>query len=131
MSVWTVSGVCLVCVLMGKLLEGQSREYAVGLSLLCGCAVAGVAMSALLPIRDQLTALVQGNASLISALSLLMKGLGICYLAGFATNVCKDAGAASYAHYVEWIARLSLVGLYLPVLLDLAKQVTAWLGGGA
>ena len=129
MSVWTVCVVCLLCALMGKMLERYNREYALGLTVLCCCGIALVALAALLPLRDELARLTSGDAALSSSLKLLMKGLGVCYLAGFASAACRDAGETALSHHVEIVARIAVVGLYLPVLLDLLKEATDWLGG--
>ena len=73
--------------------------------------------------------LLAGNATLTSYLKLLMKSLGICYLAGFASSSCKDAGENGLSRAVETFARVTVAALYLPVLLDLLNAVTGWLGG--
>ena len=47
---------------------------------------------------------------------LVIKMVGITYVAEFAVNVCRDAGYAAIAGQIENFAKLSILGLSLPVL---------------
>ncbi len=47
---------------------------------------------------------------------LLMKMVGITYVAEFATNICKDAGYAAIASQIEIFAKLSILVVSVPVL---------------
>ena len=131
MSVWTVSAVCLICALIGKVLERQHKEYALAASVVCVCGIAVLVLAAILPVRDQLEALLNGNETLSNYLKLLMKSLAVCYIAGFSASACRDAGEGGLAHGVELTARVTIAGLYLPVLIELLKAATGWLGGNS
>ena len=129
MSVWTVSAACLICAVIGKVLEKQHKEYALATSAACVCGVAVIVLAAILPVRDQLESLINGNETLSTYLKLLMKSLAVCYLAGFSAAACRDAGESGLARGVELTARAAIAGLYLPVLIELLRAATARLGG--
>ncbi|MCI5874215.1 MAG: SpoIIIAC/SpoIIIAD family protein [Clostridiales bacterium] len=47
---------------------------------------------------------------------MLIKMVGITYVAEFATNICKDAGYAAIASQIEIFAKLSILVVSVPVL---------------
>lgn len=47
---------------------------------------------------------------------ILVKMVGITYVAEFATNICKDAGYAAIASQIEIFAKLSILVVSVPVL---------------
>lgn len=47
---------------------------------------------------------------------MLIKMIGITYVAEFATNICKDAGYAAIASQIEIFAKLSILMVSIPVL---------------
>ncbi|MBP5618656.1 MAG: hypothetical protein J6X61_05895 [Clostridia bacterium] len=129
MSVWTVSAACLICAAIGKVLEKQHKEYALAMSAVCACGITLLVLAAILPVRDQLESLLDGNETLSDSLKLLMKSLAVCTIAGFSASACRDAGESGLARGVELMARVTVAGLYLPVLVELLKAATGWLGG--
>lgn len=48
-------------------------------------------------------------------LSMILKLVGISYLADFASSICNDAGQATLAKQIELFARLTIFGLSFPV----------------
>lgn len=48
--------------------------------------------------------------------SLILKMIGITYVAEFAMNICKDAGYSAIAGQIELFAKLSILVVSLPVL---------------
>lgn len=49
-------------------------------------------------------------------IGMLIKMIGITYVAEFATNICKDAGYAAIASQIEIFAKLSILMVSIPVL---------------
>lgn len=47
---------------------------------------------------------------------MLVKMIGITYVAEFATNICKDAGYSAIASQIEIFAKLSILVVSVPVL---------------
>lgn len=48
--------------------------------------------------------------------ALILKMIGITYVAEFAMNICKDAGYSAIAGQIELFAKLSILVVSLPVL---------------
>lgn len=51
--------------------------------------------------------------------AILMKMIGITYIAEFSANLCKDAGYQSIASQIEMFGKLSILAISMPVLLAL------------
>ena len=49
-------------------------------------------------------------------ISLVLKMVGITYVAEFATNICKDAGYTTIGNQIEIFAKLSILVVSVPVL---------------
>lgn len=60
----------------------------------------------------------------------MMKMLGIVYVTEFAAGICKDAGYQTIAGQIEIFAKLTLLGLSMPVLEALIQAVGRFLGQG-
>lgn len=70
-----------------------------------------------------------GNAVNVDALYIqtMLKMLGIVYVTEFATGICKDAGYQTIATQIEIFAKLTLLGLSMPVLEALVQTIQRFL----
>lgn len=60
-------------------------------------------------------------------LDILLKIIGIAYIAEFATQLCKDAGYNAIASQIEVGAKLSILVVSLPILLSIVDTISALL----
>lgn len=56
-------------------------------------------------------------------IGMLLKMVGIAYVAEFATNICKDAGYAAIGSQIEIFAKLSILVVSVPVLMAFLEMV--------
>ena len=61
-------------------------------------------------------------------LGIVLKILAIAYLASFASEICKDAGASSLASKVEFAGKIFILVLAIPILM--ATLSWTWRGRG-
>ena len=59
--------------------------------------------------------------------AVLLKMIGITYVAEFSSNLCKDAGYQAAAGQIEMFAKLSILALSMPVLLALLETISQFL----
>ena len=59
--------------------------------------------------------------------SVLLKIMGITYLAEFAGNICRDAGYQALAAQVELFAKILIMALGLPVVMALLETIDGFL----
>ena len=60
---------------------------------------------------------------------LLIKIIGITYLAEFSSDLCKDAGANTLASQIELFGKLSILVLCMPIMTSLLETIDYFLGG--
>ena len=60
-------------------------------------------------------------------IKLLLKLIGISFLAEFASNVCRDAGCSAMASQIELFGKLSMLVTGLPVILALFETLNQWM----
>ena len=61
---------------------------------------------------------------------IILKLIGISFVCEFTSNICKDAGSTSIAKQIEWIGKLSILIVGLPVLQSLFQMIQNLLGNG-
>lgn len=60
-------------------------------------------------------------------IGMLIKMIGITYVAEFASNICKDAGYGAIAGQIEVFAKISILMVSVPVLMAFLKMVGNYL----
>jgi stage III sporulation protein AD len=81
---------------------------------------------ALWKIKDVIRCLRSLQQSLSSGgvyLKILLKMIGITYMAEFGSNLCRDAGSSAVAGQIEFFGKLLLLALSLPVLSSLLEMM--------
>ena len=54
---------------------------------------------------------------------IVLKILAIAYLASFASEICKDAGASSLASKVEFAGKIFILSLAIPILMTVLNSI--------
>lgn len=60
-------------------------------------------------------------------ISLMLKMLGITYIAEFASDICKDAGYQTIAGQIGVFSKLAILALSMPILLALLETIEQFL----
>ena len=104
-------------------------EYALWITIASGIILAVSTITKLEMIIGELKNL-QGYFSGYGAyFKILIKIIGITYLAEFSSGLCKDAGAVTMAGQIELFGKLSILVLCIPIRTSLLKTVDYFLGG--
>lgn len=104
-------------------------EYAVWILLLAGVFLGLSALVKLESVVEQLRFLQTYFSGYESYFQLLLKILGITYLAEFSADLCRDAGAGTLASQIELLGKLSILVLCLPIMTSLLETIDYFLGG--
>ena len=116
MSIIQMAGVGVVGTLLALQFKNGKNEYAI-------YTVIAVGLVLFYGMKDKLE-LIQDTVSAISSLvnintdyvAILLKMIGITYVAEFATGICKDAGYQTIASQIEIFAKLTILTFSMPVL---------------
>ena len=60
-------------------------------------------------------------------IAMMLKMIGITYIAEFSSGICKDAGYQTIATQIEIFSKLTILAMGLPVLLALLKTIREFL----
>ena len=117
------AGVCAA--LIALQFKGGKTEYGIYVSIAAGLLLAAGILGKL----DTVLATVREIGSFLqiegSYLGVLLKMLGITYVAEFASNICKDSGYQTIASQI--FGKLSVLALGMPVLLTLLRTIEVFL----
>ena len=110
-------------------LKGIKTEYSVWITVIAGTFLGIFAAAKLEIIVEELVFLQSFMSSYGSYFKLLIKIIGITYLAEFSSDMCKDAGAGALASQVELFGKLSILALCMPIMTSLLETIEYFLGG--
>jgi len=127
MDIMTIAGLGIITVVLAIQLKSIKPEYGIYLS------VAGVLLiffysigklTGILEFLDKIRSYIQVNEMYVG---ILLKIIGITYIAEFAGNVCKDAGYSAIGNQIEIFGKLMVLAVSMPILLALLETLDGFL----
>ena len=110
-------------VLLALQVKALKPEYGIYLCL-------AVSLLVFLQMTDLLGMILAGQESLplqAGYFKILLKIIGITYIAEFASDLCKDAGYATIAGQIQMFGKLSVLAAGIPVLTALLETIRGFL----
>ncbi|MBR5429999.1 MAG: stage III sporulation protein AD [Firmicutes bacterium] len=127
-EVWPLLGLALVGAVAGVFLRESRMPTA---ALLVSLAAGALVLLGLLPALRQLIAAFAALGDSAGAdgeyLRLMLKIIGLAYLAEFCAQLCRDAGQGAAACKIELAAKTGVLLLALPVLAAVISAVSSLL----
>lgn len=127
MDVLKIAIIGITGTFLAIILKNSKPEYSMLLSM-------GTCVCIFVYLLTKLEIVVDYVAKIESALQLdegyiklLMKMIGITYVAQFASEVCKDAGYAAIGTQVEMFGKVSVLFVSMPLMLALLETIGAFL----
>ena len=106
----------------------QKSEYALYLSLAAVILILIFSMNRLQVVMETIQKIEQYTGIDAAMLKILVKLMGITYVAEFASGICKDAGFSAIGSQIEMFAKFSIMAVSVPVLLTLLETIEGLLG---
>ncbi len=129
MNIVGIAGIAICAAAIAAMLRRYHQEYAVFISIAAGVVILLMIFSNVSPAVRQISTLLS-SAGLTSDYGvILFKTLGICFLAQFAADACRDAGESALASNVELAGKLAVVVLSLPLFEKIAQTAVKLTGG--
>ena len=122
MSVINVAMIGVCGVLLSVFLKQQKNDYALYISL-------GAAVCILILAVNRLGTVMESIEKIQSyiRIDVLIKMIGITYVAEFASGLCRDAGYASVGAQIEMFGKFSIMAVSMPILLALIETIEGFL----
>lgn len=116
-------------ILMALQLKALKPDYSVYLCLGVSLLIFSFVAEKLSVIMDGLWAVQECLPLKEGYIQILMKIIGITYIAEFASDLCKDAGYQTVAGQIQIFGKLSVLAVSIPVLTALLDTIQTFLGG--
>jgi stage III sporulation protein AC/AD protein family len=127
MDILRISVLGIAGVLLAVLLQKEKSEYSMFISMaVCICIFIYIIgkVETVINFAKKMQTFVAVDQTYIT---LILKMVGITYVAEFAMNICKDAGYAAVGNQIELFAKLSILVLSIPVLTVFLETVGSFL----
>ena len=111
MGIIQIAMIGIGAVALALMVKQQKSEYALYLSL-----------SAVV-LMETIRKIEQYTGIDVAMLKILVKLMGITYVAEFASGICKDAGFSAIGSQIEMFAKFSIMAVSVPVLLTLLETI--------
>ncbi len=127
MDIIKIAMIGLAGVLLAMQVKAGRKEYEIFITMASGLCIFFFLVTKLTVVIEALDR-IQGYIKMDSKyVAVLLKMIGITYVAEFSSNLCKDAGYQSVAGQIEMFAKLSILVLSMPVLLSLLETISQFL----
>ena len=113
----------ITAVLMALILKGCRPEYSYYVSIaVCICIFLLVAnkLELIIGYARKMQSFIQLDDAYMA---MILKMIGVTYIAEFASNICKDSGYQTIAGQIELFAKLSILVLGMPVILGFMETI--------
>ena len=123
MDVIKISLLGIVAVLPAILLKNIKNEYAVLMSIAVMLIIFGFAVARIQVVVDTINRLLVGINIETRYVVIILKMLGIAYVAEFSAAICRDAGFGAVASQIEIFAKISLLVTGIPIINALISMI--------
>ena len=128
MSILKVGVLAVAGVLLAVQFKNGKTEYSTYISVVLGILIFGGILGYLEILIHAFDKLEEDLDLDYAYVAILLKMLGITYVAEFTSNICKDAGYQTIARQIEIFGKLAIMVLSFPVLMTLLEVVRGFLG---
>ncbi|HZK53190.1 MAG TPA: stage III sporulation protein AD [Desulfosporosinus sp.] len=123
MEIWQIVGLALIVTVISVVLKQIRPEIAMQLSILASASIFILVMSKIKVIVDLLQNLAdQANIGSYYLL-IVLKIVGVAYLAEFGAQICKDAGEGALASKIELAAKVAVIALAIPIIVAITESL--------
>lgn len=127
MNIITVCGFGILAVVLCLTVRRINPDMAVMVGIAAGIVILGMAVSALIPSVNAVTALAEQAGIDSSFAAVLIKALAVCYITTLSADCARDAGETALGAKLEIAGRVAIAGISLPVFTNLASLVAGLL----
>lgn len=127
MSIQKAAAIGVCAALIALQFKGGKTEYGIYVSIAAGILLGAGIIGKLGTVLDTVKEIGSFLKIEGSYLGVLLKMLGITYVAEFASNICKDSGCQTIAAQIQLFGKITVLALGMPVLLTLLRTIEAFL----
>ena len=127
MSVIQIGLLGIVGALMAVQFKSGKSEYGIYISIGLSLIIFFSIVSRLKIILDAVRKIGESIHLNTAYIGMLMKMLGVAYVAEFSSDICKDAGYQTIASQIEIFSKLAILVIGMPVIMALLEMIGEFL----
>lgn len=128
MNIIGIAGIAVLAAVIAAMLRRYHQEYAVFMSIAAGVVILFAIFSGVQPAVGEIGKLLSATGLSANYAVILLKTLGICFLAQFAADACRDAGESALASNVELAGKIAIVVISLPLFENIVQTAAKLVG---
>ena len=125
MLVFKIAALAVIAAILAVLLKKYRPEIALQVSIAAGLLILFAVIEQVTGIMESILGIAESFGLATSYLNIIFKVIGISYIAQFAAQTCRDAGEGAIAEKVELAAKILLLTLALPIVMELLQLVSS------
>lgn len=129
MNIIAIAGIAVCSAVVAAMLRRYHQEYAILVGIAAGVVILLGIFTQISPAIDEINSLLSSAGLTKDYAVILFKSLGICFLAQFAADACRDAGENAMASKVELAGKIAILILSLPLFEKIAETALELIGG--
>jgi len=110
-----IAGVCIFTAALCRVFDNGAKEYGVMVKTAAAVGIMWAVVMGVMPVIERLEAIFVRSGADPFYFTVLLKGLGICFLTRLAGDICRDSGEGALAVQAETAGRTSLLVIALPL----------------
>ncbi len=123
MEIWQIVGIALVVSIISVVLKQFRKEIALQMTILTGAIIFTLILDKIQIVIDLLQSLAdQANISSYY-LIIVLKIVGVAYLAEFGAEICRDAEEKALATKIEIAAKVGVLVLAIPIIVAILESI--------
>ncbi|MGI6169896.1 MAG: stage III sporulation protein AD [Christensenellales bacterium] len=130
MVIIQVAVIGIIATVLAVVLRKDRPEYALQIGIAAGVIILFLVIGSVSEIVRYVSELAATYHIDTAYVGVVVKIIGVAYIAEFAAQICKDAGENSIASKVELVGKVLICLLALPIMKALIDTITGILPGG-
>ena len=127
MSIYGIIGLSIVSCVIVIMVKQYKPEFALITTIASGVIVLFAILSRFSSVLGELKAISENAGIKSEYIEVMLKGLGICYITQFSSDICNDFGQTSLASKIELCGKLTIAALSMPMLISLVEMINRML----
>ena len=123
MDILKIVAFALVVLFFYMFLKEHKQSFAVNILIVAGIMIFIFMVPKISEVLGFLREIATDSGVDIAYIEIVLKILGISYLASFCSELCKDAGAGSLAAKVEFSGKIMILILAIPILMAVLNSI--------
>lgn len=119
-----VAVIGIIAVFLAMAVKKDKQEFAMLIILAASLLILGLALSKINDVMNVIHMAEDylGNNSVY--IGILLKMVGITYVAEFSSNLCRDAGFGAVGNQIEFFGKIMIIAVSMPVIKSLLQTIS-------